>query len=94
MAIAQITNIVFMGMGEPLYNLDNVDEAIDVISDGDGISISEAPHHRVDRRRRARNPELGAAPAPCWPSRCTPCNDDLRDELVPINKKYPSSKEL
>jgi 23S rRNA (adenine2503-C2)-methyltransferase len=35
----QMTNIVFMGMGEPLYNLDNVDTAIDIISDGDGISI-------------------------------------------------------
>ena len=37
----RLTNIVFMGMGEPLYNLDNVCEAIETITDGDGISISK-----------------------------------------------------
>ena len=36
-----LTNIVFMGMGEPLYNLDNVVEALETIGDGDGISISK-----------------------------------------------------
>ena len=36
----RLSNIVFMGMGEPLYNLDNVADAIDIISDGEGIAIS------------------------------------------------------
>ena len=49
----QLTNIVFMGMGEPLYNLDNVATAIDIIADGDGISIS---------RRRITVSTAGVAP--------------------------------
>jgi 23S rRNA (adenine2503-C2)-methyltransferase len=38
-----VSNIVFMGMGEPLYNFDNVVDAIDVISDGEGLSRAQAP---------------------------------------------------
>ncbi|MEL7112577.1 MAG: 23S rRNA (adenine(2503)-C(2))-methyltransferase RlmN, partial [Pseudomonadota bacterium] len=49
----RLTNIVFMGMGEPLYNLDNVAEAIDTISDGDGIAIG---------RRRITVSTAGVAP--------------------------------
>ena len=48
-----VSNVVFMGMGEPLYNLDNVRDAIEVLADGDGLSLIEAPDHRLDRRRRA-----------------------------------------
>src|SRR5690242_4947361 len=48
-----LTNIVFMGMGEPLYNLDNVASAIDIVSDADGISIS---------RRRITVSTAGVAP--------------------------------
>ena len=39
--VRAISNIVFMGMGEPLYNFDNVRDAIDIISDGDGLSLSK-----------------------------------------------------
>ncbi len=83
-----LTNIVFMGMGEPLYNLDNVAEAIDTISDGDGISIS---------RRRITVSTAGVAPKIKETGERTGAmlaislhatNDELRNQLVPLNKKY------
>ena len=68
-----VSNIVMMGMGEPLYNFDNVKKALLIASDGDGLSLSQAPHHALDLRRRAGD---RAAPArrsaSCWRSRCTP----------------------
>jgi 23S rRNA (adenine2503-C2)-methyltransferase len=84
-----LTNIVFMGMGEPLYNLDAVVEAIETIADGDGIAIS---------RRRATVstagvapliPELGARTGAMLAISLHATNNDLRNELVPLNKKYP-----
>ena len=84
----QITNIVFMGMGEPLYNLDHVSNAIDVISDGDGIAIG---------RRRITVSTSGVVPRMTERGERTKAmlaislhatNDGLRDELVPLNKKY------
>ena len=47
-----VSNIVFMGMGEPLYNPDNVVPAVAVLSDNEGLGLSPA-HHRLDLRRRA-----------------------------------------
>jgi 23S rRNA (adenine2503-C2)-methyltransferase len=83
----QITNIVFMGMGEPLYNLDNVEQAIEVISHGEGIAIG---------RRRITVSTSGIVPEMDRLGRIGvmlavslhACNDELRDILVPINKKY------
>ena len=67
-----LTNIVFMGMGEPLYNLDNVVEAIETIRRRRRHLDLEAPHHGLDRRRRAEDSASWAsAPARCWRSRCT-----------------------
>ena len=89
----RLTNIVFMGMGEPLYNLDNVAEAIDTISDGDGIAIG---------RRRITVSTAGVAPKIVELGERTNAmlaislhatNDDLRNEIVPINRKY-NLKEL
>jgi 23S rRNA (adenine2503-C2)-methyltransferase len=48
-----ITNVVMMGMGEPLYNYDNVKQALLIASDEDGHLAFEAPHHALDLRRRA-----------------------------------------
>ena len=48
-----ISNIVMMGMGEPLYNFDAVRDAIGVIADGDGLSHLQAPHHALDLGRGA-----------------------------------------
>ena len=53
-----ITNIVMMGMGEPLYNFDNVRDALGIVSDGDGIAISK-PHHFVHSWRGAGNRTRG-----------------------------------
>ncbi|MBN8646732.1 MAG: 23S rRNA (adenine(2503)-C(2))-methyltransferase RlmN [Caulobacterales bacterium] len=83
----QITNIVFMGMGEPLYNLDNVASAIEVISNGEGIAIGR---RRITVSTSGIVPEmdrlgqLGVMLAVSLHA----CNDELRDILVPINKKY------
>ncbi len=84
-----LTNIVFMGMGEPLYNLDNVDAAIGVIADGDGLSISRR-RTTVSTAGVAPNiPELGERTGAMLAISLHATNDDLRNELVPINKKYP-----
>ncbi|MEO1136220.1 MAG: 23S rRNA (adenine(2503)-C(2))-methyltransferase RlmN, partial [Pseudomonadota bacterium] len=85
----RLSNIVFMGMGEPLYNLDNVARAIDVISDGDGISISR---RRVTVSTSGVVPEikrLGEVTSAMLAISLHATNDPLRDELVPINRKYP-----
>ncbi|MEM9495345.1 MAG: 23S rRNA (adenine(2503)-C(2))-methyltransferase RlmN [Pseudomonadota bacterium] len=90
----KLSNIVFMGMGEPLYNLDNVAAAIDVISDGEGIALS---------RRRITVSTSGVLPAMRRLGEETQAmlaislhavRDDLRDELVPINRKYPIAELL
>ena len=48
-----VSNIVMMGMGEPLYNFDAVRDAIGVIADGEGLEHLQAPHHALDLRRGA-----------------------------------------
>ena len=85
----RLSNIVFMGMGEPLYNLDNVAKAIEVISDGDGISISR---RRITVSTSGVTPQmqrLGEDTAAMLAISLHATNDPLRDELVPINRKYP-----
>jgi 23S rRNA (adenine2503-C2)-methyltransferase len=84
-----LTNIVFMGMGEPLYNLDEVAKAIDLISDGEGISIGR---RRITVSTSGVVPkieELGRRTNTMLAISLHATNDDLRDELVPLNKKYP-----
>ena len=90
----RLSNIVFMGMGEPLYNLDNVAKAIDVISDGDGITISR---RRTTVSTSGVVPEmknLGETTSAMLAISLHATNDDLRNELVPINKKYPLAELL
>ncbi|MEZ5946177.1 MAG: 23S rRNA (adenine(2503)-C(2))-methyltransferase RlmN [Hyphomonas sp.] len=88
-----LTNIVFMGMGEPLYNLDNVAEAIDTISDGDGISIGRRRITVSTAGVAPKIPELGARTGAMLAISLHATHDDLRNELVPINRKY-NLKEL
>jgi 23S rRNA (adenine2503-C2)-methyltransferase len=83
-----LTNIVFMGMGEPLYNLDNVAEAIDTISDGDGIAIGRRRITVSTAGVAPRIPELGQRTNAMLAISLHATNDDLRNELVPINRKY------
>jgi len=85
----RLSNIVFMGMGEPLYNLDNVADAIEVISDGEGISLSR---RRVTVSTSGVAPEipvLGEKTGAMLAISLHATNDALRDEIVPINRKYP-----
>ena len=85
----QLSNIVFMGMGEPLYNLDNVAGAIDIISDGEGIAISR---RRITVSTSGVVPELqglGARTGAMLAISLHATNDELREKLVPLNRKYP-----
>ena len=85
----KITNIVFMGMGEPLYNLNHVSDAIDVISDGDGMAIGR---RRITVSTSGVVPkiqDLGERTRAMLAISLHATNDALRNELVPLNKKYP-----
>jgi 23S rRNA (adenine2503-C2)-methyltransferase len=84
-----ITNIVFMGMGEPLYNFDNVRDAVGVLADGDGLSVSK---RRITVSTAGVVPQierLGTEAGPMLAISLHAVRDDLRDVLVPLNKKYP-----
>jgi 23S rRNA (adenine2503-C2)-methyltransferase len=89
----KITNIVLMGMGEPLYNFDNVKAAVGMTTDPDALSFSKrrltlSTSGVVPMMHRAGD-EMGVMLAISLHA----VRDDLRDELVPINRKYPL-KEL
>ena len=84
-----ITNVVFMGMGEPLYNLDNVVDAIAVMSDGEGLSLSR---RRITVSTSGVVPQLeplGERANAMLAISLHAVRDDLRDTLVPLNRKYP-----
>ena len=90
----KLTNIVFMGMGEPLYNLDNVRDAIAIISDGEGLSISK---RRITVSTAGVVPmiaRLGDETGAMLAISLHATRDDLRDQLVPLNKKYPLAELL
>jgi 23S rRNA (adenine2503-C2)-methyltransferase len=85
----RLSNIVFMGMGEPLYNLDNVAKAIDIIADHEGIAISR---RRITVSTSGVVPqlaELGEKTQAMLAISLHATNDPLREKLVPLNKKYP-----
>ena len=85
----KITNIVLMGMGEPLYNFENVKAAMEIASDGEGLSISK---RRITLSTSGVVPEIprwGAESGTMLAISLHATRDDLRNELVPINRKYP-----
>jgi 23S rRNA (adenine2503-C2)-methyltransferase len=85
----KLTNVVFMGMGEPLYNLDNVADALDIISDNEGIGISR---RRITVSTSGVVPQLkalGERTGAMLAVSLHAARDDLRDQLVPLNRKYP-----
>ncbi|MGE0603524.1 MAG: 23S rRNA (adenine(2503)-C(2))-methyltransferase RlmN [Xanthobacteraceae bacterium] len=84
-----VTNLVFMGMGEPLYNYEGVKNAIAIISDDQGISIGK---RRITVSTSGVVPmiePLGNDVGAMLAISLHATRDDLRDELVPLNKKYP-----
>jgi 23S rRNA (adenine2503-C2)-methyltransferase len=90
----QLSNIVFMGMGEPLYNLDHVSDAIEIISDNEGTAISR---RRITISTSGVVPEIpraGAITQAMLAISLHAANDQLRDELVPLNRRYPIAELL
>jgi 23S rRNA (adenine2503-C2)-methyltransferase len=90
----KITNIVLMGMGEPLYNFDHVKTAMDIASDGEGLSISK---RRITLSTSGIVPMMARAGAEMGVMLAVSLHavrDDLRDVLVPINRKYPIAELL
>jgi 23S rRNA (adenine2503-C2)-methyltransferase len=89
----RITNVVMMGMGEPLYNFEEVKKALLIATDGDGLSLSK---RRVTLSTSGVVPEIyrtGEEIGVMLAISLHAVRDELRDMLVPINKKYPL-KEL
>lgn len=89
-----ITNVVLMGMGEPLYNFDNVRDAVDVISHGDGLSVSK---RRITLSTSGVVPEIVRAGEEIGAMLAISLHgttDEIRNELVPLNKKYPINQLL
>ena len=89
----RLTNVVMMGMGEPLYNFDNVKAALAIVADGDGLALSKrritlSTAGVVPMIKRAGD-EIGSALAISLHA----VRDEIRDVLVPLNRKYPL-KEL
>ena len=85
----KITNVVLMGMGEPLYNFDNVARAMSVVSDCDGISLSK---RRITLSTSGIVPEItrwGESAGTMLAISLHAVTDELRNELVPINKRWP-----
>jgi 23S rRNA (adenine2503-C2)-methyltransferase len=84
----KVTNIVMMGMGEPLYNFDNVKAALAIVMDGDGLALSK---RRVTLSTAGVVPMIARAGAEIGSSLAISLHavrDEVRDVIVPINKKY------
>jgi len=90
----RVSNIVFMGQGEPLYNYKNVSKAVKILTDPQGIGM---PKHKVTISTAGVVPlikrvgeELGVSLAISLHA----VNDDVRDMIVPLNKTFPISMLL
>jgi 23S rRNA (adenine2503-C2)-methyltransferase len=84
-----VSNVVMMGMGEPLYNFEAVRDGLNTVADGEGLSISKrritlSTSGVVPNIARAGD-EIGSMLAISLHA----VTDELRDELVPLNRKYP-----
>jgi 23S rRNA (adenine2503-C2)-methyltransferase len=89
-----VTNVVLMGMGEPLYNFDNVKTAINIASDGEGLSLSK---RRITLSTSGVVPEIVRAGDEIGSALAISLHgttDEIRNKLVPLNKKYPIAELL
>jgi 23S rRNA (adenine2503-C2)-methyltransferase len=89
-----VSNIVMMGMGEPLYNFEAVRDALLIVADGEGIAISK---RRITLSTSGVVPNMARAGAEIGCMLAVSLHavrDDLRNELVPLNRKYPISELL
>ncbi len=90
----KLVNIVFMGMGEPLYNTDNVVDAIETISDDQGMSIGR---RRITVSTSGVVPDIariGAEANTMLAISLHAADDETRTKIMPINKKYPLEELL
>jgi 23S rRNA (adenine2503-C2)-methyltransferase len=89
-----VSNVVLMGMGEPLYNFEAVRDGINVIADGEGLSISK---RRITLSTSGVVPNITHAGAEIGSMLAVSLHavtDELRDQLVPLNRKYPIAELL
>jgi 23S rRNA (adenine2503-C2)-methyltransferase len=89
-----VSNVVMMGMGEPLYNFEAVRDGINVIADGEGLSISK---RRITLSTSGVVPNITRAGAEIGSMLAVSLHavsDELRDQLVPLNRKYPIAELL
>ena len=83
-----LTNIVMMGMGEPLYNFEAVRDALKIVMDGDGLALSK---RRITLSTSGVVPMMARAGAEIGVNLAVSLHavtKDVRDEIVPINRKY------
>jgi 23S rRNA (adenine2503-C2)-methyltransferase len=90
----RVTNVVMMGMGEPLYNFENVKTAVGIVMDGDGLALSK---RRVTLSTAGVVPMIRKAGEEIGSSLAISLHavrDEIRDVIVPINRKYPIAELL
>ena len=83
-----LTNIVMMGMGEPLYNFDNVRDALKIVMDGDGLALSK---RRITLSTSGVVPMMARAGEEIGVNLAVSLHavtKEIRDEIVPLNRKY------
>ncbi len=83
-----LSNIVFMGMGEPLYNVENVADAIEIIADDEGIALSRRRITVSTSGVVSEMQRLGEMTQAMLAISLHATHDELRDQLVPINRKH------
>ena len=89
-----LSTIVLMGMGEPLYNYENVAKAMVIVMDNEGIALSR---RRITLSTSGVVPMMDRAGAELGVNLAVSLHavrDDLRDELVPLNRKYPIAEVI
>lgn len=90
----QLTNIVLMGMGEPLYNFDNVAAALKIVMDPEGLAISK---RKITLSTAGVVPMIARVGAELGVNLAVSLHavtDEVRDRLVPLNRKYPIAELL
>jgi 23S rRNA (adenine2503-C2)-methyltransferase len=89
-----VSNVVMMGMGEPLYNFEAVRDGLAVVADGDGLGISK---RRITLSTSGVVPNIARAGAEIGAMLAVSLHavtDEVRDRLVPLNRKYPIAELL
>src|SRR5712691_787970 len=90
----QLTNIVLMGMGEPLYNYENVAAAMKIVMDPEGLAVSRRKITLSTAGVVPMMARIGAELGVNLAVTLHAVTDELRDQLVPLNRKYPIGELL